>query len=293
MVTGGEKRTKNVKLETRMSTQYAMLLSKQYEMLHDSLKVFCTIFTKKIIPTIGEYLRAGIVTSFLVMFVSFYPSFSIQTFYVPPLNGKFMMNQTTLLTSDADSLVFFNLELQNTMWYKGVLYGPVNLTFSYAAANASAVPFATYRVSDFYQGRGKTARRRDVVVASGDGGWREAAMSALSSGSTADFRVDLDTKVKFNNYLWYTWKKRIVSHGIVKVGDSGRTVGNKPVKLTNSALPFTTLLGNIYGIGSLVLLWFYVIGGICSIDYEKHLYDYELLKIVYRYLETLFMLQVL
>ncbi|PIN11090.1 hypothetical protein CDL12_14733 [Handroanthus impetiginosus] len=220
-------------------------MSTQNETLDLNFKtVLIIIFNEKIAPTI-------------LMLVSVYPSFSIQTLYVPPLNNKFMMNQTTLLSSDAESLIFFNLELQNTMWYKGVLYGPVNLTFSYSAANASAVPIATYRITGFYQGRGKTARRRDLAVGTGAVGWREVTMSALSSRSTADFRVHLDTKVKFNNYLWYTRKNRIVSHGIVKVGDSGRKVGKKPVKLTNSALPFTTLMGNIFGIGSMVLLWLF------------------------------------
>ncbi|PIN12651.1 hypothetical protein CDL12_14738 [Handroanthus impetiginosus] len=239
-------------------------------MPQDDLTLFCMIFAEKAANKIAYALGYCSVTLILVMLVSFYPSFSIQTFYVPPLDGKFMMNQTTLLTSDADSLIFFNLELQNTMWYKGVLYGPVNLTFSYAAANASAVPIATYRVTGFYQGKGKTARRRDVAVATGAVGWQEATMSALSSGSTADFRVDLDTKVKFKNYLWYTRKHRIVSHGIVKVGDSGRKVGEKPVKLTNSALSSTTLMGNIFGIGSLVLLWLYAIGEKCRECYRRY-----------------------
>ncbi|KAI3459774.1 hypothetical protein Pfo_016437 [Paulownia fortunei] len=164
--------------------------------------------------------------------LGFEPSCSIQNFYVPALN-KFI--NSTIGISNTDTLLFFDLELRNAMDNKGVHYDAVNLTFSYGTNTSMAI--GTYSVPGFYQGKGKKAQRRDVAMVTGSVPWVEAAMRALSSGSTPDFRVGLVTKVKFNNYLWYSKKKRIVVGGMVEVDDSGRKVEKKHVKLRSGAPP--------------------------------------------------------
>ncbi|KAG8369838.1 hypothetical protein BUALT_Bualt14G0055300 [Buddleja alternifolia] len=165
----------------------------------------------------------------IYIFTNIDPSCSIQNFYVPAIN-KLFINSSSSIASD--SIVFFDLELENYD-YKSVHYGAVNLTFSYGAN--SSMPIGEYTMVGFNQGKGKKAYRRDVAVVTGDAPWEAAAMTAVSSGSTAVFKVHLDTELDFRNLFWYSNKKRFAVGGMVKVDDTGKKVEKKPILLRSGA----------------------------------------------------------
>ncbi|PIN02500.1 hypothetical protein CDL12_24984 [Handroanthus impetiginosus] len=151
------------------------------------------------------------------------PTCSIQDFYVPALNRTANSN-----ANRNNHTIYFDLKLDNKMKDKGVNYANINLTFFYSQ-NDSRLPVANYTVPGFYQGHGKKARRRELVVASGLP-WA-AALDALSNGSAVNFGVDLATRVKFKILFWYTKRHSLIVAADVEVNKSGRKVNKKGIKL--------------------------------------------------------------
>ncbi|KAL8461269.1 hypothetical protein ACS0TY_032659 [Phlomoides rotata] len=167
------------------------------------------------------------------------PSFQIHNFYVPALNN---------FTNSTSDSIFFDLSIQNSMLNVGVRYDAVNLTFSYGS-----MTLGTYTVAGFYQGMDKKAQRREVVMVTSSLPWKEAALGDLSGGSTAEFRVDIETNVKLKNWFWYFKHKKITAGGRVGVDDSGKKVGTKSVEVKSAEPPPSLLKVVFWAVGFVIL----------------------------------------
>ncbi|KAL9145208.1 hypothetical protein ABFS82_13G025900 [Erythranthe guttata] len=172
------------------------------------------------------------------------PRCYIEEFYVPALD----LSQKNP-TSNNNSIIinpclFFDLAFHNVLTYRSVYYEDrVNVTFSYGR---SAV--ASYAVPTFFQGKGKTAHRREVVESRGVP-W-ETAVEEVLNGSTAVFRVDLAARPRFMFWFWYSKKKNVRIGADVEVDGSGMKVKKEYIRLDSGASPvgvgnfltFTSLL---------------------------------------------------
>ncbi|KAG8386903.1 hypothetical protein BUALT_Bualt03G0197200 [Buddleja alternifolia] len=153
------------------------------------------------------------------------PRCYIQEFYVPTLDlSQTTSNSTTIINPS----LFFDVTLKNILDDHSIRYGDVNLTFSYGQ---NAV--ANYIVPSFYQGKGKTAHRREVVEARGMP-WDDA-LRAVSNGSKAVFRVDLAAKPRFRFWFWYSRKKGVRIGANVEVDGSGLKVHKDDIRLNFAA----------------------------------------------------------
>ncbi|XP_073017051.1 protein NDR1-like [Primulina eburnea] len=152
------------------------------------------------------------------------PTCSIEKFYVPALN------RTT--NSTYNHSISFQLQLANRMKYKGVRYNNISLTFLYGVKDSSS-SIANYTVEAFYQGHKKKATRVALVQATGVP-W-EAAIEAVSNGSTVNFGVRLVTRVKFKIMFWYTKSHQLEVAGDVAVGSGGKKVNENGIKLKSGA----------------------------------------------------------
>lgn len=151
------------------------------------------------------------------------PRCYIQDFYVPALDLSETTSNTTI-----NPCLFFDLALENILNDHSLRYGDVNLTFSYGR---NAV--ANYIVPNFYQGKGKTAHRREVVETRGVP-W-EDAIKAVSNGSKAVFRVDLAARPRFRFWFWYSKKKGVRIGADVEVDGSGMKVEKDDIRLNSAA----------------------------------------------------------
>lgn len=153
------------------------------------------------------------------------PRCYLQEFYVPALD----LSQNTSITPNTtvNPCLFFDLAFENILTDRSVRYGDVNLTFSYGK---DAV--ADYVVPSFYQGKGKTAHRREVVEARGVT-WGDA-IKAVSNGSTTVFRVDMAARPRFRFWFWYSKKKGVRIGADVEVDGTGMKVKKEDIRL-NSA----------------------------------------------------------
>ncbi|KAL2547832.1 Protein NDR1 [Forsythia ovata] len=153
------------------------------------------------------------------------PNFYIQNIYVPSLSRS-----DKSYDSRSNNLIFFDLDIENSMTIKGVHYDNINLAFYYGPNTSH--PIGNYTVPGFYQGEGENTARRDVVVTYGMP-WDDA-MKTVSNLSTVVFRLDLATKVKFKYYFFYSKKKGVDVGANVEVNDYGRKVQQEAIKLTSS-----------------------------------------------------------
>ncbi|KAL0380508.1 UNVERIFIED_CONTAM: hypothetical protein Sangu_0115100 [Sesamum angustifolium] len=137
---------------------------------------------------VGKVLNAAcaILVSGFVFFICFCLSFQnhkpkcyITDLFVPALN-----TYTNSSTTRANTFIFFDLKLENVMPFNGLRYDNVNLTFSYNSGGDRStlfIPIAQHTVPGFYQGRRKTAHKRDVTNTRGVP-WRDA-FAAVSNGT--------------------------------------------------------------------------------------------------------------
>ncbi|KAL0388361.1 UNVERIFIED_CONTAM: hypothetical protein Sradi_2717900 [Sesamum radiatum] len=185
---------------------------------------------------VGKVLNAAcaILVSGFVFFICFCLSFQnhkpkcyITDLFVPALN-----TYTNSSTTRANTFIFFDLKLENVMPFNGLRYDNVNLTFSYNSGGDRStlfIPIARHTVPGFYQGRRKTAHKRDVTDTRGVP-WRDA-FAAVSNGTAAVFQVELATNVKSKQYFWYAEKQRLTVRGIVDVGSAGLKENNVAIRL--------------------------------------------------------------
>ncbi|KAL2457919.1 Protein NDR1 [Forsythia ovata] len=126
------------------------------------------------------------------------PNFYIQNIYVPALSRS-----DKSYDSRSNNLIFFDLDIENSMTIKGVHYDNINLTFYYGPNTSH--PIGNYTVPGFYQGEGENTARRDVVVTYGMP-WDDAMKTKKG--------VDVGANVEVNDY--------------------GRKVQQEAIKLTSS-----------------------------------------------------------
>ncbi|KAL2457922.1 Protein NDR1 [Forsythia ovata] len=150
------------------------------------------------------------------------PRFYIQNIYVPALSR--LDNSED---GRSNNLIFFDLELENSMTFKGVHYDNVNLKFFYGP-NISH-PIGNYTVPGFYQGEGKKTARRDVVVTYGVP-WDDPMKTKKG--------VDVGANVEVNDY------GRKVQHEAIKLTSSGasRTKDTSYLNTMGISVALTSLL---------------------------------------------------
>ncbi|XP_026438022.1 protein NDR1-like [Papaver somniferum] len=153
----------------------------------------------------GSIFSLGLTALFLWLgFGTFSPKFSIEMFEVPALN--------TTSSSKGNSKIIdptFDLRLKNENLNEGVLYDTINVTLYYYQLNISTfVPIGNVSIPAFYQGYGKKAHRVESIPSYGVP-WEIAKMEILN-GSTAMFRVDLDTKIRYKYPLWKSKRHTIM-----------------------------------------------------------------------------------
>ncbi|EYU24922.1 hypothetical protein MIMGU_mgv1a026319mg, partial [Erythranthe guttata] len=177
-----------------------------------------------------EGCRQGVVeVFFLLSFQNHKPSCRIVDFYAPALDTFAIDNNNNYYHNHyniTNTSIFFDLKLENTMPFNGLLYGNLNLTFSYGGPPGKKI--GSLGLPGFYQGMRKTTHRRDVANTSGVP-WVDAFASVSKNGSSAAvvvFRVDLETEVRSKCYFWYRKKQRVVVGGDVRVGNTGVQVGD-------------------------------------------------------------------
>ncbi|XP_057792575.1 protein NDR1-like [Salvia miltiorrhiza] len=158
------------------------------------------------------------------------PRCYLEELYVPALD---MSLPPPPPNSTANPFLFFVLGLHNNLQIRSISYGNVTLTFFYGR---KAV--AGYVVPGFYQGRMRTARRRDVVETGGVP-WADA-LAEVSRGATAAFRVELAARPRFKILFWYSKEKDVRIVADVAVGGAGLKAGKDDIrlkKIQHSAAP--------------------------------------------------------
>lgn len=118
------------------------------------------------------------------------PKFSIERLYVPSLDVRSYDIQTI-------NTISFRIAFWNTMSHREVYCDAINVTFYYGE-NLS-LPIATTSIPEF------TIRRREVfydgeTIETFDVPWEDARL-VVSNGSTAMFRVNLVTDIRYTSTL--------------------------------------------------------------------------------------------
>ncbi|KAL7128937.1 hypothetical protein ABFS83_13G028500 [Erythranthe nasuta] len=170
---------------------------------------------------------------FCLSFQNHKPLCHVVDFYAPALDA-FSINNNDYYNIN-NTFVFFDLKLENVMPFNGLLYGDLNLTFSYGDPPGQKI--GSLGLPGFYQGMRKTNHRRDVANTRGVP-WADAFRAVSGNGLSAAvvvFRVDLETEVRSKCYFWYMKKQRVVVGGDVRVGNAGVQVGDVAVLLKSAA----------------------------------------------------------
>ncbi|XP_026460651.1 protein NDR1-like [Papaver somniferum] len=154
------------------------------------------------------------------------PGFSIHKFTVPALN------QTSLDFKNSKTInatISFEAKLKNENKEKGIYYDALNLTlFYYYEKNLSFLPIGNLLLPPFYQGREKTATRRNSTQIHGVP-WDYARMKASEgnkSKAPALFRVNLETKVRYKSLLWKSKRHKISESVNITVNEHGKSCAN-------------------------------------------------------------------
>ncbi|KAL9145239.1 hypothetical protein ABFS82_13G028400 [Erythranthe guttata] len=169
---------------------------------------------------------------FCLSFQNHKPLCHVVDFYAPALDTYSINNNNYNINN---TFVFFDLKLENVMPFNGLLYGDLNLTFSYGDPPGRKI--GSLGLPGFYQRMRKTAHRRDVANTRGVP-WADAFASVSKNGSSSSvvvFRVDLETEVRSKCYFWYMKKQRVMVGGDVRVGNTGVQVGDVAVLLKSAA----------------------------------------------------------
>ncbi|KNA16378.1 hypothetical protein SOVF_089620 [Spinacia oleracea] len=176
------------------------------------------------------------------------PTCSIENFDV------FTLNKTANTTFRNNHTIRYDLKLNNKENKdKGIYYDTLNLTFYYKP-NLSFVTLGNATFNPFYQGHGKNTHRISVIDARGVK-WENA------TATMAEFRVEMNTSVRFKIIFWKTKRHRLDLHADLLVNEQGILVKKKKKKgikfksgVWNSKVCNFYLLG-ILGIFTYILLW--------------------------------------
>ncbi|KAG8369833.1 hypothetical protein BUALT_Bualt14G0054800 [Buddleja alternifolia] len=182
---------------------------------------------------VGKYLwliiTLPITVWFMLTFPIHMPNCHLQQLYLPSLD--LISNTHDPNITAINPTLFFDLKLENTMNDHSIRYGDINLIFYYGPNRN--VNIANYTVPGFYQGKEKTAYRRDVVDTH-DLPWNEA-MRKVSNGSTAVFRVDLVAKPTFRYWFWYSKKRWLRVGAKFEINATGKKTNKSAIELKSAA----------------------------------------------------------
>ncbi|KMS98507.1 hypothetical protein BVRB_4g092000 [Beta vulgaris subsp. vulgaris] len=166
------------------------------------------------------------------------PTCSIENFDV------FILNKTANSTFKNNHTILYDLKLNNKgNKDKGIYYDTLNLTFYYkpnltlinTLGNATYVPF--------YQGYGKNTHRKGSIDARGVK-WENA------TATTAVFRVELNTLVRFKIVFWKTKRHRLDLKADLLVNEQGSLIKRKKKK----GIKLTSGVGNSMSCSKFMLL---------------------------------------
>ncbi|KAI3977240.1 hypothetical protein MKX01_035970 [Papaver californicum] len=167
------------------------------------------------------------------------PKYSIESFYVPILNKTSNYN----ITSSQPTTISFDLRLKNENRNKGIYYDALHLTFFYYfPENSSFLQIGDTTIPEFYQGHLKTAHRVESIQSYGVS-W-EDVKAKVSNGSTSSamFRVDLDTRVRYKIMLSRT-KRHMMRLGVnITVNDEGAKSVEKGFRFSSASSHFNGLI---------------------------------------------------
>lgn len=151
---------------------------------------------------------------------------SLHDLYLTALQNNIATNATNATTA-TQSVIYFDLILQNKAAQMGVYYKNITLTFSYVN-NTTIVLLGNYTIPGFHQGIGKDTRRKDFFLVPGGAPWGEGA-------TTAVVRVDLTTAVRLKLKLMMSRRYKLLAQANVTVnGTTGKKVGDKSIVLKHT-----------------------------------------------------------
>ncbi|CAH9141209.1 unnamed protein product [Cuscuta epithymum] len=144
---------------------------------------------------IMHILLVDIVAIVLVLqsFIIIMPSFSITKFYLPALNKTYdNYNNGSSQINLLNQTLHFTAEFKNKMMFTNVKFGDLQFNFFYGSSPIGNATLAGFILPGWYKKRSKEG----IAYTHGE------VVSATASNH-AVFRVDLITRVKYNNYFWY------------------------------------------------------------------------------------------
>ncbi|KAG6756568.1 hypothetical protein POTOM_039999 [Populus tomentosa] len=159
------------------------------------------------------------------------PDCLLSKFYLP-------LDQTS--NSSNPTSLEFELRLKNTNKDKGVYYDPINVTFY--TPNKSHV-IGNFTITKFYQGHQKNARKNGTIPIIDRDVVSRAAPPA--NGSTAPFRVDLVTSVRYKILMFKTKRHTIRVGANVDVNGTLIKVNHKDIKLKSNAHKIRSYCGQM------------------------------------------------
>ncbi|KAI3948753.1 hypothetical protein MKX01_022167 [Papaver californicum] len=151
------------------------------------------------------------------------PHCSLEEFYIPGLNNASNDSQAMNSTAISLELSFFNRNSE-----KSIYYDNLNMTLYYCG-NTLTLPIGNTSIPEFYQQHRHTFHHAETIPTFGVP-WEDVKMK-VSNGSTAVFRVDLVTNVRYRNGIWKTRRHELRLGVNVTINDQGMKAVNHSLRL--------------------------------------------------------------
>lgn len=181
------------------------------------------------------------------------PTCSIENFTVFALN-KTANSSIISNNNNNNHTIRYDLKLNNKdNKDKGIYYDTLNLTFYYKL-NQTSVLLGNATFKNFYQGHGKKTHR----IATIDGG--KGVKWENDTATTASFRVELNTSVRYKILFWKTKRHRLDLSAVLLVDETGSLIKRKKkgIKFTSKAWNSSgcnVMVLGILGFLSFILFW--------------------------------------
>lgn len=150
---------------------------------------------------------------------------SIDDFHVTVLQS--------ITNTTSQSVIHFDLKLQNKAVEMGAYYDNLTFTFSYVNTssndtNTTFIPLANYTVRGFHLGIDSETHRKDFLLVAGGADW-------VKNASEVVFRVGLETAVLFKDVFFSKSKRfKLLAEADVAVNaTSGKKIRDKSIELKN------------------------------------------------------------
>ncbi|MCL7023188.1 hypothetical protein MKW94_030828 [Papaver nudicaule] len=151
------------------------------------------------------------------------PHCSLEYFYIPALDKASNDSQAKNSTAISVELSFWNRNSE-----KSIYYDNLNMTLHYYG-KISTLPIGNTSIPKFYQHHMHTNHHAEKIQTFGVP-WEDLKMKA-SNGSSAVFRVDLVTNVRYRNGIWKTRRHELRLGVNVTVNDQGMKSVNRSLRL--------------------------------------------------------------